>query len=432
MTDMSKKKVLIITYYWPPAGGPGVQRWLKFVKYLPDFEIEPIVYCPKNPNYPILDDSLVNEIPENITILKQPINEPYGLASLFSKGKSKTISSGVIPKAKKQSIVEKTMLFVRGNFFIPDARKNWIKPSVDFLSQYIKKQKIDNIITTGPPHSLHLIGLQLKAKLDLKWFADFRDPWTTIGYHKDLKLTASSKAKHLALEHNVLNSADQIIVTSHHTKKEFQTKTKQPITVITNGYDGHNNRIEGKDEKFTLSHIGSLLSQRNPLVLWETLSELIKENKDFSEAFRLQLIGVVSDDVIESINQFGLKNHLDVVGYVSHDEAIKFQMKSQLLLLIEIDSEDTKAIIAGKVFEYLIAETPILALGPKDADVEKIITSTNTGTYFNYTQKAELKSQLLTYFEAFQNKTLIVNPIGLQPYSRKALTEKLSQLIKDN
>ncbi|WP_197429301.1 glycosyltransferase [Winogradskyella endarachnes] len=429
---MSKKKVLIITYYWPPAGGPGVQRWLKFVKYLPDFEIEPIVYCPKNPNYPILDDSLVNEIPENITILKQPINEPYGLASLFSKGKSKTISSGVIPKAKKQSIVEKTMLFVRGNFFIPDARKNWIKPSVDFLSQYIKKQKIDNIITTGPPHSLHLIGLQLKAKLDLKWFADFRDPWTTIGYHKDLKLTASSKAKHLALEHNVLNSADQIIVTSHHTKKEFQTKTKQPITVITNGYDGHNNRIEGKDEKFTLSHIGSLLSQRNPLVLWETLSELIKENKDFSEAFRLQLIGVVSDDVIESINQFGLKNHLDVVGYVSHDEAIKFQMKSQLLLLIEIDSEDTKAIIAGKVFEYLIAETPILALGPKDADVEKIITSTNTGTYFNYTQKAELKSQLLTYFEAFQNKTLIVNPIGLQPYSRKALTEKLSQLIKDN
>lgn len=428
---MSKKKVLIITYYWPPAGGPGVQRWLKFVKYLPEFGVEPIVYCPENPNYPIMDESLVNEIPENITILKQPINEPYGLASLFSKGKSKTISSGVIPKAKKQSIVEKAMLYVRGNFFIPDARKNWIKPSVEYLSQYIKEHKIETIITTGPPHSLHIIGLQLKARLNVKWFADFRDPWTTIGYHKDLKLTASSKAKHLQLEQNVLNSADQIIVTSHHTKNEFETKTKKPIMVITNGYDGHTNRIEGKDEEFTLSHIGSLLSERNPLVLWETLSELIKENKEFSDDFRLQLIGVVSDDVIESINQFGLKNHLDVMGYVSHDEAIKFQMKSQLLLLIEIDSEDTKAIIAGKVFEYLIAETPILALGPKDADVEKIITSTNTGTYFNYTQKAELKSQLLTYFEAFQNTTLSVNAIGLQPYSRKALTEKLSQLIKD-
>lgn len=432
MTDMSKQKALIITYYWPPAGGPGVQRWLKFVKYLPEFNIEPVVYCPENPNYPIRDESLIAEIPKDITILKQPIIEPYGLASLFSKGKSKKISSGVIPKVKKQSFVEKAMLFIRGNFFIPDARKNWISPSVAFLTQYINEHHIETIITTGPPHSLHLIGLQLKASLNLSWFADFRDPWTTIGYHKDLKLTASSKAKHLKLERDVLNTADHIIVTSHHTKNEFQTKTKQPITVITNGYDTHQIRVEAKEEKFTLSHIGSLLSERNPLVLWETLSELVEENKAFSEAFRLQLIGVVSDDVIESIHQKGLRHHVDVVGYVSHEEAIKYQMKSQLLLLIEIDSEVTKAIIAGKVFEYLTSETPILAIGPKDADVAKIITSTNTGTYFNYHEKSKLKAQLLSYFEAYQNKTLKVNAVGLQSYSRKALTEKLAGLIKSS
>ncbi|EPR73646.1 TPR/glycosyl transferase domain protein [Winogradskyella psychrotolerans RS-3] len=424
-----KKKVLIITYYWPPAGGPGVQRWLKFVKYLPEFDIQPIVYCPENPNYPIMDESLVNEIPDTISILKQPINEPYGLASLFSKGKSKKISSGVIPKAKKQSLIEKTMLYVRGNYFIPDARKNWVQPSVLFLSEYIQKHKIETVITTGPPHSLHLIGLQLKARLGVKWLADFRDPWTTIGYHKDLKLTDASKAKHIDLEQKVLNTADEIIVTSNHTKNEFLTKTKHPISVITNGYDSHSVRVEGKDEKFTLSHIGSLLSERNPVVLWETLSELIKENDAFSEAFKLQLIGVVSDDVIESIHENGLKNHINVLGYVSHDEALEFQMKSQLLLLIEIDSEDTKAIIAGKVFEYLISETPILAIGPKDSDVEQIIKSTNTGTYFNYKQKSELKVQLLSYFEAYQNNTLEVNAIGLQPYSRKALTQKLSAII---
>jgi hypothetical protein len=406
-----------------------VQRWLKFVKYLPEFGIEPVVYCPENPNYPIMDESLVNEIADTITIIKQPISEPYGLASLFSKGKSKKISSGVIPKAKKQSLIEKTMLYVRGNFFIPDARKNWIKPSVEFLSNYIKEHQIETVITTGPPHSLHLIGLQLKGRLGTKWLADFRDPWTTIGYHKDLKLTNSSKAKHIDLEKNVLNAADEIIVTSNHTKNEFQTKTKQPISVITNGYDSHSVKVESKDKEFTLSHIGSLLSERNPVVLWETLSELIKENEDFSEAFKLQLIGVVSDDVIDSIHNNGLKNHLEVVGYVSHDEALQFQMKSQLLLLIEIDSEDTKAIIAAKVFEYLISETPILAIGPEDADVEQIIKSTNTGTYFNYKQKAELKSQLLTYFEAFQSNTLKVNAIGLQPYSRKALTEKLAGLL---
>ncbi|RED43477.1 glycosyl transferase family 4 [Winogradskyella eximia] len=424
------KKTLIITYYWPPAGGPGVQRWLKFVKYLPEFGIEPVVYCPENPNYPIIDQSLVNEIPDNITILKQPINEPYGLASWFSKGSSKKISSGVIPKAKKQSLIEKAMLYVRGNYFIPDARKNWVQPSVSFLSDYIEKHKIETIITTGPPHSLHLIGLQLKARLGVRWLADFRDPWTTIGYHKDLKLTDSSKAKHIDLEQKVLNTADEIIVTSNHTKNEFQNKTKQPITVITNGYDVHSVRVEGKDEKFTLSHIGSLLSERNPVVLWETLSELIQDDEAFSEAFKLQLIGVVSDDVIESIHQNGLNNHVNVVGYVSHDEALKFQMQSQLLLLIEIDSEDTKAIIPGKVFEYIVSETPILAIGPKDADVEQIIKSTNTGTYFNYQQKAQLKLQILNYFEAFKNKTLTVNAIGLQQYSRKVLTQKLSEIIK--
>jgi len=424
------KKTLIICYYWPPAGGPGVQRWLKFVKYLPEFGIEPIVYCPENPNYPIIDESLVMEVPENIKILKQPIKEPYGLASLFSKGKSKTISSGVIPKAKKQSLIEKTMLYVRGNYFIPDARKNWIKPSVSFLSKYINEHQIETIITTGPPHSLHLIGFQLKEALDVTWLADFRDPWTTIGYHKALKLTKSSEAKHLELEQKVLNSADEIIVTSSHTKTEFQTKTRQPISVITNGYDSHKVRVEAKDKKFTLSHIGSLLSERNPIVLWDVLSEIIIENELFSNAFQLNLVGVVSDDVIESIHQNGLKNYLNVVGYVSHDEALQFQMKSQLLLLIEIDSEDTKAIIPGKVFEYLVSETPILAIGPKDSDIEQIIKSTNTGTYFDYSQKAELKAQIMTYFEAFQNCDLKVSAVGLQPYSRKALTENLSNLIK--
>ena len=427
---MTKEKVLIITYYWPPAGGPGVQRWLKFVKYLPEFGIEPIVYCPENPNYPIVDQSLVNEIPEHITILKQPINEPYRLANLFSKGNVKKISSGVIPKAKKQSLIEKAMLYVRGNYFIPDARKNWVKPSVVFLSNYIKENQIETIITTGPPHSLHLIGLNLKEQLDLRWLADFRDPWTTIGYHKALKLTKASENKHKTLELKVLNVADEIIVTSNHTKNEFHTKTKQPISVITNGYDVHSIKGEGKDTLFTLSHIGSLLSDRNPKILWETLSELIKENEAFSKVFQLNLVGVVSDDVLESIYKNGLKKCLNVVGYVDHDVAIKFQMKSQLLLLIEIDSEDTKAIIPGKIFEYLISETPILAIGPEDADVEQIIMTTNTGTYFGYHQKTKLKTQILDYFKAFQNNDLKVNAMGLQPYSRKELTKRLVTLIK--
>ncbi|WP_283636627.1 glycosyltransferase [Aquaticitalea lipolytica] len=423
------KKALIITYYWPPAGGPGVQRWLKFVKYLPDYNIQPIVYCPKNPSYPILDESLTKELSKDIVILKQPIKEPYKLAGLLSKKAASTISSGVIPKEKKQSVIEKVMLFVRGNFFIPDARKNWVKPSVDFLTDYIKKENIETIITTGPPHSLHLIGLQLKQKLDVKWIADFRDPWTTIGYHKKLKLTKASQLKHQDLELKVLNSADQLIVTSENTKREFEFKTNQPITVITNGYDTTISEKPKKDSKFTIAHIGSLLSERNPKHLWEALSELINENEAFKADFELNLIGVVSDDVLQEIYSHNLKDYTNVVGYVSHDDAIKAQMQSQVLLLIEIDSEDTKAIIPGKLFEYMISNTPILAIGPKDSDVERIIKSTNTGAYFFYEANNTLKSQILAYFNAYKENTLVTKPIGLKPYSRKELTKTLSELI---
>ncbi|SDS45651.1 Glycosyltransferase involved in cell wall bisynthesis [Formosa sp. Hel1_31_208] len=424
-----KKQILIITYYWPPAGGPGVQRWLKFVKYLPEFGIEPIVYCPENPSYPIVDKSLLNEVADNIKVIKQPINEPYRFASVLSSESSKKISSGVIPKSKKQSVIQKLMLYIRGNFFIPDARKNWVKPSVVFLSDYIQKHQIKTVITTGPPHSLHLIGLKLKHRLNVTWLADFRDPWTTIGYHKALKLSKSSEEKHLALESNVLQLADHIIVTSENTKQEFLSKTTQPISVITNGYDSHHIQRPPKDKKFTLAHIGSLLSERNPKQLWQAITELIDENDDFKEEFQLKLIGVVSEEVLQTLKENQLDSYLNNLGYLPHEDAIKQQMASRVLLMVEIDSEDTKVIIPGKLFEYMASSTPIISVGPKDSDVERILKSTNTGCYFYYSDKERIKSQILLYFEAYKSDTLVVNAIGLEQYSRKSLTKMLSEII---
>lgn len=423
------KKVLIIAYYWPPAGGPGVQRWLKFVKYLPEFDIEPVVYIPENPSYPLTDESLLPEVLKDITILKQPIKEPYRLAGLFSKKASKTISKGIIPEQKKQSVVEKLMLYIRGNFFIPDARKSWVKPSVAFLSEYISKENIETIITTGPPHSLHLIGMQLKEMLGVKWLADFRDPWTTIGYHKQLKLTEASKQKHKSLEKQVLNTADQIIVTSSVTKKGFQQITDKPIDVITNGYDNESVKTVSLDFKFSLAHIGSLLSKRNPEILWQILSGLVEENNQFAQDLQITFVGAVSENVLNSIKKHNLSNYVNNVGYISHNESIDYQKKSQILLLIEIDSEDTKSIIPGKLFEYMVSYRPILAIGPKGSDVENIIKETNTGNYFHYNDYDSLKSIILTHYKAFQNDNLLVHPIGLQKYHRKALTKSLYKLL---
>lgn len=424
------KKVLIITYYWPPAGGPGVQRWLKFVKYLPDFGIEPIVYIPENPTYPLLDEKLLAEVPEQVTILKHEIIEPYTWASLFSKKSTKKISSGIIPNQKKQSFVQKIMLWVRGNLFIPDARVLWVKPSVNYLSKYIQENEIDTIITTGPPHSLHLIGLELKQQLGIKWIADFRDPWTTIGYHKALKLTETSVKKHKGLESKVMNTADFLLVTSPTTKIEFQAITSKPIHVITNGYDVEKIEKQFLDEKFTLAHIGSFLSERNPRILWKALRELVKENTDFKKYFELKLIGATSQEVLDTISEFKLSEFVNNLGYVSHQEAIEHQRKSQVLLLIEIDSEETKSIIPGKLFEYMVSERPILAIGPQDADFAVILKQTNTGVFALYDEKEKVKETILSYFNLYLEQNLKVYPVGLQQYSRKNLTKELAALLR--
>lgn len=424
-----QKKVLIITYYWPPAGGPGVQRWLKFVKYLPDYSIEPIVYVPENASYPILDYSLLREEPQKVTVLRQPIKEPYKFANYLSKD-TKSISKGLIPAKKKQSFVQRLLLFTRGNFFIPDARVGWVKPSVANLSKYLEKNSVDAIITSGPPHSLHLIGKQLKEKFGIKWLADFRDPWTSIDYHKELKLTKAAENKHKQLEKDVLNTADTIIVTSESTKKEFQDITQKPIEVITNGYDNEQTANEIiLDDKFSMAHIGSLLANRNPRVLWKVLSELVKEDKEFAEKLQLNFLGATSLEVINSLEKYSLSNYINNIGYLAHYESVNYQMKSQILLLIEADLEVKKCVIPGKLFEYMVSNRPILAIGPKEWDVAPIIKNTNTGSTFEYDNHQEIKSKIIEYFESYKKGELKTNPIGLQKYSRKSLTEHLSKLL---
>lgn len=425
------KKVLIITYYWKPAGGPGVQRWLKFVKYLRDYGIEPIVYIPQNPNYPIIDEQIGQDIPDDITILKHSIIEPYRLASWISGGKTKPISSGIIP-SKKKSWIEKCMLWIRGNIFIPDARVLWVSPSVRFLQKYISQNQIDTIITTAPPHSVHLIGLELKKKIqNLRWIADFRDPWTNIGYHSALYLTPKSKKKHLLLEKQVLQKADNVIVTSFSTQREFQQKTSQPITIITNGYDDFAPISVSVSEKFLISHIGSLLTDRNPKILWNVLGDLVAENEQFADDLQLCFAGRVSDEVGESLQENGLSSHSDFKGYVSHNEAIILQRKSQILLLLEINHIKTQGIIPGKLFEYMVSGRPILAMGYKDWDAGNIIRQTNTGKVLLYDDYQMIKDCILEYYHLYKQQKLQSYPLGLAMYHRKNLTQKLAEIIRN-
>ena len=422
------KKVLLILYYWPPAGGPGVQRWLKFVKYLRDFNIEVVLYMPSNPSYPLIDESLVAEVSKDIKIYTQPIKEPYRWASLFSKKKTADMSSGVLGSSKN-SLLSKIMLFVRGNFFIPDARKSWVEPSINYLKPILEKEGIETVITTGPPHSLHLIGMGLKKLMYIRWLADFRDPWTKIHYQDKLYMSSWANKKHQKMELKVLQSADAITVTSPTTKKEFETITAKPVHLITNGFDTvYKDDIE-LDNYFSLTHIGSLLSERNPTVLWTALAGIIDENPNFKKDLRLVFVGKTDQMIISELENYGLAENCIDIGYLPHSEAVSYQLKSQILLLLESYSSKVAQIIPGKLFEYLSAKRPIVAIGPQSWDVDVILANTNAGTSYTFDDCNSLKNDILTYYRLYKQGKLTLDADDIAIYHRRALTEKMSKVL---
>ncbi|TVZ55720.1 glycosyltransferase involved in cell wall biosynthesis [Lutibacter sp. Hel_I_33_5] len=420
-------KALIITYYWPPSGGSGVQRWLKFVKYLQDYNIEPIVYTVDNPSYAIVDSSLEEEVPKNITILKKSIKEPNTIFSFFKSNKAKT-SAGFLDS--KPTFFVKMLQYIRANYFIPDARKFWIKPSIKYLKEYLTENKVDIIITTGPPHSLHLIGLQIKKDLGVKWISDFRDPWTEIDYFHQLPLTEKSKKKHISLEKEVIKNSDAVLVVGKTMKENFSSLSNN-IHVVTNGFDAEIGDEKVKvslGKRFTITHVGLMNADRNPFLLWKVLQDICLENKGFQTDLEIKLIGKIANEVKDAIAVFE-DNNVNVIDYVSHDEVKKHQQSSQVLLLAINKVPSAKGIITGKIFEYLQAKRPILAIGPTDGDAAEIINSTNTGITVGYEDKEVLKETILKFYNDYKNNKLLIVESDINKFHRKELTKKLANII---
>ena len=425
-TMSSKKKVLIITYYWPPSGGSGVQRWLKFSKYLRDFNIEPVIYTVDNPLYPIKDTSLESEIPLGLEVLKQPIFEPNSFLSIFGNNKKKESTGFLNPNP---TLLGRFFLYVRANYFIPDARKFWIKPSVKFLSNYLKNNEIEVVITTGPTHSMHIIGLALRDKFKIKWISDFRDPWTEIDYFQQLPLTKKANKKHHQLEQEVLEKSDMVIVVGETMKKKF-LKHNHNIEVLTNGFDSYENSLTIElDSNFSITHVGLMNADRNPKILWEVLYEISSENIDFKNNLRIKFIGKIDDTVIQDIQVFNPKNIVRI-PYLDHEEVRKYQASSQVLLLSINHVPSAKGIITGKIFEYLQAKRPILGIGPEDGDAAAILKKTNAGNIVGFNNKVELKAAVLKLYKDFKEEKLFVKSINIEQFHRKNITRQLAQVIK--
>ncbi len=429
------KKVLIITYYWPPAGGPGVQRVLKFTKYLRDFGWNPIIYTVSNGEYPIEDTSLEKEIPKGITILKEPIWEPFTIYKQFVGIKKKDkINPGFLNTKKKKSLAENLSVWVRGNLFIPDARKFWVKPSISYLTKYLQENPVDAMISSGPPHSLHLIAQPLQKKLNIPWIADFRDPWTNIDYYQELNLSKWADKKHHRLEKEIISQADKVLVIGKTMKEEFTKIVNRDVNIITNGFDTSDfpETIPSiNHQQFRIIHLGMMNKARNHEIFWKVLKEICDENKDFQKVLNIQLIGKVDLSVHESVTKYQLQEQVEFIPYINHNEVFSIEQQASLLYLSINNTPNAKSVITGKIFEYLGAKRPILCIGPVDGDAADIIHQSNTGYVVEFDDEQKLKEILISAFNHFQNNSLNIQSEGILKYSRKELTKELAKLLDE-
>ena len=435
---MIMKRVLIITYYWPPTGGSGVQRWVKFAKYLPSEGWQPVIYTPENPEQLAVDHSLEAEIPSEAEIVKTHITEPYELYKKFLRrsGHSKDAVEVNPVNAQNKSFAQKAAMWVRGNFFRPDPRCMWIGPSVRFLKKYLEEHPVDLIVSTGPPQSMHLIGLRLSRETGLPWIADFRDPWTKIFYFKHLSMTKATERWHHRMERKVLDEATSVVAVSPLVQKEFQEMTQTPVELITNGFDEcdfpegmSKGAAGGSGRDFTITHTGLFASDGNPETLWDILAEICKDDHDFRKSLRIKLIGKTDRQITCAVENAGLKENLIDMGYQPHNVAVEEQREASVLILPLRKEPEYKAVLPGKLFEYIASGRPILGIGQPDGAMAMILKDTNTGVTIDWNDRESLKNHILDCWKKHQDGNLTTEGADISCFTRRNLTRRMVELF---
>jgi len=422
------KKVLIITYYWPPSGGAGVQRWLKFAKYLPEFGWQPVILTvdPEYASYPQRDESLQSEVDPNCLVYTTKSFELYTIYKLIS-GK-KEVPYGGFANESKEGLLQKASKFIRGNFLLPDPRKGWNKYALKKAIELIKEFNIDTVVTTSPPHSTQLIGLKLKQQFNIRWIADLRDPWTDIYYYNQFKHTALARKTDKTYERKVVENADLLITVSEDVKRIFAEKSSLPVAaktvVIPNGFDEDDFRLIQipTETKKIITYSGTISEAYDVDCLLEALSRL---DEGLKSQILIRFVGKVLSSIVQQFRSTGLE--IELVGYVDHPKSIEYLFRSDLLLLVLPKVKNNRGILTGKFFEYLASQKPILAIGPIDGDLAKIIQETECGKLFDY-EDSEGMHQFIQ--ETLANPVKVSNTERMKSYSRKQLTGKIAQILE--
>ncbi|MEG0795099.1 MAG: glycosyltransferase family 4 protein [Odoribacter sp.] len=425
---MADKKILILTYYWPPAGGPGVQRWLKFAKYLPESGYQPIILTvdPLQAEYPLQDESLQTDVSKDLPVFRTNCSGLYEWYKKFTK--SKTAPYSGFANEHKPNLKQKIARFIRGNFFLPDARRGWNYHAYSKAIELIREYHIQTIITTGPPMSTHLIGLKLQKTAKINWIADFRDPWTDIYYYHEMYPTWLAQQIDAKYERQVLIKADSIITVSPFIKEQLASKSlsisKNKIKIIPNGYDESDflNEIE-KENIFTVTYTGTIAASY-------TMDAFLMAVKQLSAEIPLKIkfIGKISPAIAEKIKD-SIPNNIELIDSVPHQKSVEYLKKASVLLLIIPNITGNKGNLTGKLFEYIGSRVPILCIGPTQGDAATIIDECQAGECFDYLDQNGMYHFLKQQYFNFQQPEKIVKNTNVLNYSRRLLTNQLNQIL---
>lgn len=425
------KKVLIISYYWPPTGGSGVQRWVKFTKYLGRFGWQSVVYTPENPEQLAIDESLAAEVPADVTVLKRRISEPYAIYRKFVKTSDKGV--GVNPlNQQKKSLKQRLAVLLRGNLFVPDPRVGWVNPSVRFLTKWLKDNPVDAVVTTGPPHSMHLIGLRLKKRTGVRWISDFRDPWTEMHYFKHLGLLPWTAAWHRRLEQRVLDKSDVVIAVSAPVRDDFQARTSTPVVLLTNGFDSEDFASEPPArpaDKFTIVHTGLFASDGNPLRLWDVLARKCASDSNFRQQLQIRLAGKTDTEILEALRSRGLWDNVQNLGYLPHPQTVELQRSASVLILPLRQEPEYEKALPGKIFEYMAARRPVLGIGQEGGAAAGMLKGCGAGVMYDWDKEEPVSNFIDACWERHLLGTDGPCEGSIEQYSRVELTRKLTEEI---
>ena len=430
------EKVLIITYYWPPSGGAGVQRWVKLSKYLSRMGLEVFVLTvdEKSASYLTLDESLNKEIDPAVKVIK---TTSFEIINWYAKwvGKEKVPTAG-FTNVDNQRLMQKLVNAIRSNFFIPDPRKGWNKYAIKKAVSLIEKEGIKQVITTSPPHSTQLIGLALKRKMGVEWIVDLRDPWTDIYYYPLLHHSFISDRINHSLEKQVLLESDHIITVSKGFRTLFMRKSEllkeEKFSIIPNGFDEEDFKEiqlpEKEMNRFVIAYTGTMSDQYEPQAFLNAIKTVVDNNQDVQ--VEVQFVGKISEGIKSHIKAIDLETNCRYIPPVSHQEAVNYQRSADLLLLALPHVEDSKGICPGKVFEYLAARKRILLIGDVDGDAAKIIHSCQAGKAFHWSDEAAMSSYLSRSIQDFRDGQLADNPSEeVTNYSRRKQAEQIKGLL---